>query len=63
MADTVTVRNVCPAKITYDLDVPGDQVYPNIAPGDTVEVPASAVLAETVWKVVTPAKKTEEKSK
>ena len=35
MADTVKIRNVCPAGITYDLEG-----VPAVAPGDVVEIPA-----------------------
>lgn len=46
------LRNVCPAGITYELDVPGVGTFGPVAPGETVEVPDDAVplFAESVWE-------------
>lgn len=47
-SETVTVRNDCPSNITYDLDIPGGEVYPAIEPGQevTITLPAGVVLGD-----------------
>lgn len=47
-----TVTNICPARISYELDIPGIGTYGPVGPGESIEVPDEAVplLPETIWK-------------
>lgn len=44
-----TYKNTCPAGITYELDVPGVGTFGPVAPGESVEVPDTVELPESVW--------------